>query len=276
MLPAELRPSAGKETAVFLRGPARFVCRGEFFSELICRLVVDSPGENRSCIHVFCQSPTRQAARPSPWRYHRHRRARQQHQAGLIWTPAAKLCAARDTGRSTWIRFSIATCISPDRPNGAPANWKKCSCATMSAPSCARAVGYGANYLLKDLDLEKIKSNPKIFVGYSDITALLTYFATHAAWLPSTGRWPPKIGRTQMVSISRRGKLHCRCRRLGTWLSTPESAASADGEAEGDLIRRMSLDPGRVSRHALQDQDREVQSCFSKMSPPSLFRSTAC
>lgn len=41
---------------------------------------------------------------------------------------------------------------------------------------CARG-GYGANYLLKHLDLDKIKSHPKVFVGYSDITALLTYFA---------------------------------------------------------------------------------------------------
>ena len=40
---------------------------------------------------------------------------------------------------------------------------------------CARG-GYGANYLLKDLDLQKIKTHPKIFVGYSDITTLLTWF----------------------------------------------------------------------------------------------------
>ncbi len=40
---------------------------------------------------------------------------------------------------------------------------------------CARG-GYGANYLLKELDLEIIKAHPKIFVGYSDITTLLTYF----------------------------------------------------------------------------------------------------
>jgi len=40
---------------------------------------------------------------------------------------------------------------------------------------CARG-GYGANYLLKELDVAKIKANPKIFVGYSDITSLLTYF----------------------------------------------------------------------------------------------------
>jgi len=46
---------------------------------------------------------------------------------------------------------------------------------------CARG-GYGANYLLTELDVEKIKSHPKIFVGYSDITTLLTYF-TDAAGL---------------------------------------------------------------------------------------------
>jgi muramoyltetrapeptide carboxypeptidase len=41
---------------------------------------------------------------------------------------------------------------------------------------CARG-GYGANYQLKHLVLDKIKSHPKIFIGYSDITTLLTYFA---------------------------------------------------------------------------------------------------
>jgi muramoyltetrapeptide carboxypeptidase len=40
---------------------------------------------------------------------------------------------------------------------------------------CARG-GYGANYLLEAVDLEKIKAHPKIFIGYSDVTTLLTYF----------------------------------------------------------------------------------------------------
>jgi muramoyltetrapeptide carboxypeptidase len=43
------------------------------------------------------------------------------------------------------------------------------------AIECARG-GYGANYLLKGLDLKKIRAHPKIFVGYSDLTTLLTYF----------------------------------------------------------------------------------------------------
>jgi muramoyltetrapeptide carboxypeptidase len=36
--------------------------------------------------------------------------------------------------------------------------------------------GYGANYLLPMLDMHSITSHPKIFVGYSDLTALMTYF----------------------------------------------------------------------------------------------------
>src|SRR6202035_2315782 len=47
---------------------------------------------------------------------------------------------------------------------------------------CARG-GYGANYLLKELDLEIIKAHPKIFIGYSDITTLLTYFHDAAGFI---------------------------------------------------------------------------------------------
>ncbi|HTW32233.1 MAG TPA: LD-carboxypeptidase [Candidatus Sulfotelmatobacter sp.] len=40
---------------------------------------------------------------------------------------------------------------------------------------CARG-GYGSNYLLNEIDLDVVRSHPKIFVGYSDLTALLTNF----------------------------------------------------------------------------------------------------
>ncbi len=39
---------------------------------------------------------------------------------------------------------------------------------------CARG-GYGSNYLLDSINLANLKLHPKIFVGYSDITSLLTY-----------------------------------------------------------------------------------------------------
>src|ERR1051326_5143980 len=42
--------------------------------------------------------------------------------------------------------------------------------------------GYGAKYLLPAVDLRKVRAHPKIFIGYSDVTALLTYF-TDAAGL---------------------------------------------------------------------------------------------
>jgi muramoyltetrapeptide carboxypeptidase len=51
---------------------------------------------------------------------------------------------------------------------------------------CARG-GYGSNYLLDILDLAKIKAHPKIFVGYSDLTSLLTYFADSAGLITFHG-----------------------------------------------------------------------------------------
>ena len=51
---------------------------------------------------------------------------------------------------------------------------------------CARG-GYGSNYLLNALDVEKIASHPKIFLGYSDITTLLTCFADSAGFVTFHG-----------------------------------------------------------------------------------------
>lgn len=45
----------------------------------------------------------------------------------------------------------------------------------VKAVVCARG-GYGANYLLPLLDAKKIAAHPKVFVGYSDLTSLMTYF----------------------------------------------------------------------------------------------------
>lgn len=44
---------------------------------------------------------------------------------------------------------------------------------------CARG-GYGTNHLLPLIDLKIIRNNPKFFMGYSDITTLLTYFTDQA------------------------------------------------------------------------------------------------
>ena len=51
---------------------------------------------------------------------------------------------------------------------------------------CGRG-GYGANYLLGELSPSKIATNPKIFVGYSDVTTLLTCFADSAGFVTFHG-----------------------------------------------------------------------------------------
>lgn len=49
----------------------------------------------------------------------------------------------------------------------------------VSAIICARG-GYGTHRLLENIDYSVIRDNPKIFVGYSDITALHSAFLNHA------------------------------------------------------------------------------------------------
>ncbi len=44
---------------------------------------------------------------------------------------------------------------------------------------CARG-GYGCNHLLPAIDLNIVRKHPKIFVGYSDVTTLLTWFHDQA------------------------------------------------------------------------------------------------
>jgi muramoyltetrapeptide carboxypeptidase len=63
---------------------------------------------------------------------------------------------------------------------------------------CARG-GYGANYLLQELDFEKIKAHPKPLIGYSDLTTLLTYLTDSANMVTFHGPmaakdWPHEGG----------------------------------------------------------------------------------
>jgi muramoyltetrapeptide carboxypeptidase len=99
---------------------------------------------------------------------------------------------------------------------------------------CARG-GYGANYLLQALDLEKIRSHPKVFVGYSDITTLLTYFRDVAGFITFHG---PMVAKDW---------LHEDGVDLPTWQAAVSKSASwdvpigadvsglVDGEGEGVL-----------------------------------------
>src|ERR1700733_14463680 len=60
--------------------------------------------------------------------------------------------------------------------------------ATVSPPG-----GYGSNYLLDSIDLSNLKSHPKIFVGYSDITSLQTYISDATLVLTSDGASGAKV-----------------------------------------------------------------------------------
>ena len=99
---------------------------------------------------------------------------------------------------------------------------------------CARG-GYGANYLLGVLDIQKIKAHPKIFVGYSDNTTLLTYFAEAGGFVTFHG---PMVAKDWA---------HENGVDLGSWQKALSGASAwevglgtgvrglAEGEAEGIL-----------------------------------------
>ena len=101
---------------------------------------------------------------------------------------------------------------------------------------CARG-GYGANYLLEALDLEKIKSHPKIFVGYSDLTTLLTYFSDIGGFVTFHGPmvakdWAHEDG----VDLA---SWHAALAFNTSWELAPDMASGVtglvDGAAEGIL-----------------------------------------
>jgi muramoyltetrapeptide carboxypeptidase len=66
---------------------------------------------------------------------------------------------------------------------------------------CARG-GYGCNYLLRELDLEKIRAHPKIFMGYSDVTTLLTWFGDQANLVTFHGPMLTKDFANGMVDLA--------------------------------------------------------------------------
>jgi muramoyltetrapeptide carboxypeptidase len=99
---------------------------------------------------------------------------------------------------------------------------------------CARG-GYGSNYLLDCLDLNKIKAHPKIFVGYSDLTTLLTYFADSAGFVTFQGPMVAKdFARADGVDLSSWERaLHGHAE----WALEPDSEVKTlvAGSAEGIL-----------------------------------------
>jgi muramoyltetrapeptide carboxypeptidase len=99
---------------------------------------------------------------------------------------------------------------------------------------CARG-GYGSNYLLPELDLETIKKHPKIFVGYSDLTCLLTYFADAAGMVTFHGPMVAKdFGRIDGVELNS-WKNALSGTSQWTVEVNPEVKALIEGSADGIL-----------------------------------------
>jgi muramoyltetrapeptide carboxypeptidase len=99
---------------------------------------------------------------------------------------------------------------------------------------CARG-GYGSNYLLEAIDLKTIAAHPKIFVGYSDNTTLLTYLADAAGFVTFHG---PMVTKDFAVAggvdfLSWEAALGGR----SEWTLGPEAGAKAlvEGVGEGML-----------------------------------------
>lgn len=98
---------------------------------------------------------------------------------------------------------------------------------------CARG-GYGANYLLSELDLGKIKANPKIFIGYSDITCLLTYFLDAAGLVTYHGPMVSKDwNHANGIDLA---SWQSALSNTGAWdVPTNGACALVEGDAEGTL-----------------------------------------
>lgn len=73
---------------------------------------------------------------------------------------------------------------------------------TIKGIFCLRG-GYGATRILPHLDLETIQKNPKIFIGYSDITALHLTFTQHCGFMTFHGPMP-NTGYAEMDPFSLR------------------------------------------------------------------------
>src|SRR5580692_12661805 len=101
---------------------------------------------------------------------------------------------------------------------------------------CARG-GYGANYLLEALDLERIKAHPKIFVGYSDLTTLLTYFSDAGGFVTFHGPMVAKDWAHEDGVDS--ASWHAALAANASWELAPDTASGVtglvDGAAEGIL-----------------------------------------
>lgn len=101
---------------------------------------------------------------------------------------------------------------------------------------CVRG-GYGTNYLLPRLDIKTIAAHPKIFVGYSDLTTLMTWFCDAAGLVTFHGPMVAKdFARNDGIDLA---SWQSAVEGKGDWQLEFGSGSSvktlAEGTAEGTL-----------------------------------------
>ena len=110
---------------------------------------------------------------------------------------------------------------------------------------CARG-GYGCNYLLPHIDLEVIRRHPKIFVGYSDVTTLLTWFHDRTGLVTFHG---PMVARDFAVAHgvdlpSWHAKTGGEIELQRSTLLTPLVPGRADGKLYGGCLSMLAASLG--------------------------------
>lgn len=101
---------------------------------------------------------------------------------------------------------------------------------------CVRG-GYGTNYLLPRLDIKTIAAHPKVFVGYSDLTTLMTWFCDAAGLVTFHGPMVAKdFARNDGIDLA---SWQSAVEGNGDWQLEFGSGSSvktlAEGTAEGTL-----------------------------------------
>jgi muramoyltetrapeptide carboxypeptidase len=95
---------------------------------------------------------------------------------------------------------------------------------------CARG-GYGCNYLLPRIDINLVRRNPKVFVGYSDVTTLLTWLHDIAGLVTFHG---PMVTKDFTVPEGVDAESWQAALGGGRW-SSPALLPLVQGEAQGKL-----------------------------------------
>jgi muramoyltetrapeptide carboxypeptidase len=100
---------------------------------------------------------------------------------------------------------------------------------------CARG-GYGSVHLLPYLDSAIIRSNPKIFLGYSDVTVLLQYLERQTEMVCFHGPMVAREFGSGAAAFNESNLLDCVARRTGELkITAPELETLRFGTAKGRL-----------------------------------------